>query len=62
MDKKTYSPILVFLFCLCLTSQLQAQFTISGQLRTRTEYRDGQGTPSVQDTVPAIFHFTTYTS
>ena len=55
MDKKTYSPILAFLFCLCLTSQLQAQFTISGQLRTRTEYRDGQGTPSVQDTVPATF-------
>ncbi|HZI24279.1 MAG TPA: hypothetical protein VFD46_04345 [Chryseolinea sp.] len=55
MDKKTYSPILVFLFCVCLTSQLQAQFTISGQVRTRTEYRDGQGTPSVQDTVPAIF-------
>jgi hypothetical protein len=55
MDKKTYSPILAFLFCLCVTSQLQAQFTISGQLRTRTEYRDGQGTPSVQDTVPAAF-------
>ncbi|HEX6227203.1 MAG TPA: alginate export family protein [Chryseolinea sp.] len=55
MDKKTYSPILVFLFCLCLTSQIQAQLTISGQIRTRTEYRDGQGTPSVQDTVPALF-------
>ncbi len=55
MDKKTYSPILVFLFCLCLTSHLKAQFTVSGQLRTRTELRDGQGTPSVQDTVPALF-------
>src|SRR5688500_20368683 len=55
MDKKTYSPILAFLFCLCLTSQLQAQFTVSGQIRTRTEFRDGQGTPSVRDTVPAIF-------
>jgi len=55
MDKKTYSPILAFLFCLCLTSQLQAQFTVSGQLRTRSEYRNGQGTPSVQDTVPAFF-------
>ena len=55
MDKKIYSPILAFLFCLCLTTQLKAQFTVSGQLRTRTELRDGQGTPSVQDTVPAIF-------
>jgi hypothetical protein len=55
MDKKTYSPILAFLFCLCLTSQLQAQFTVSGQIRTRTELRDGQGTPSVRDTVPAFF-------
>lgn len=55
MDKRTYASILAFLFCLCLTSHLQAQFTISGQLRTRTEYRDGQGTPSVQDTVPAAF-------
>jgi len=55
MNKKTYPPILAFLFCLCLTSQVKAQFTVSGQVRTRTELRDGQGTPSVQDTVPAIF-------
>jgi hypothetical protein len=32
-----------------------AQLTISGQLRTRTEYRDGQGTLAVKDTVPAFF-------
>src|SRR5688500_7994013 len=55
MDKKTYSPILAFLFCLSLTSQLQAQSTVSGQIRTRTEFRDGQGSPSVRDPVPAIF-------
>jgi hypothetical protein len=55
MYKKIYSPTLAFLFCLCLTSQLQAQFTVSGQIRTRSELRDGQGTPSVRDTVPAFF-------
>lgn len=33
----------------------EAQFIISGQLRTRTEVRAGQGTPAVKDTVPALF-------
>ncbi len=55
MDKKIYIPLLAFLFCLCLLNSAQAQFVISGQLRTRSEFRDGQGTPSVQDTVPAFF-------
>jgi len=32
-----------------------AQFTISGQLRTRSEFRDGQGSPQVKDTVSAFF-------
>src|SRR6478736_6098624 len=32
-----------------------AQFTISGQLRTRSEFRNGQGNPQVKDTVPAFF-------
>ncbi|MBL0744774.1 alginate export family protein [Chryseolinea lacunae] len=40
---------------LFVTSGLHAQLTISGQLRTRTEVRDGQGSPSVRDTVPAVF-------
>jgi len=53
--KKIYTPLFIILFSLTLMSELKAQFTISGQLRTRTELRDGQGTPSVQDTVPAIF-------
>lgn len=34
---------------------LFAQLTISGQLRTRTEFRDGQGNPSVRDTAAAFF-------
>jgi hypothetical protein len=48
-----------FSFCLLLlmssTATLYAQLTISGQVRTRTEYRNGQGTPSVRDTIPAVF-------
>lgn len=55
MDKKIYIPLLTFLFCCCLLDSAKAQFAISGQLRTRSELRDGQGTPSVQDTVPAFF-------
>jgi len=55
MNKKFYTPLLIFLLSLGQISDLKAQFTISGQLRTRTEVRDGQGVPSVQDTVPAVF-------
>src|SRR5436190_23985416 len=54
MNKKIYIPILLFLFCLCLSNQLWAQLTFSGQVRTRSEFRDGQGTPST-DTIPAFF-------
>jgi hypothetical protein len=46
----------IFLICcLLLCSQASAQLTISGQLRTRSEFRDGQGTLSTNDTVPAFF-------
>ncbi|CAN5877393.1 hypothetical protein BH24BAC1_BH24BAC1_34050 [soil metagenome] len=33
----------------------QAQFTLTGQLRTRSELRDGQGTLSSREAVPAFF-------
>ena len=55
MNKKIYIPLLTFLFCLCLLNEAKAQFTVSGQLRTRTEMRNGQGTLQVKDTVPAVF-------
>jgi hypothetical protein len=55
MDKKLYIPIITFLFCCCLTQVVQAQFTVSGQLRTRSELRNGQGTPQVADTAAAFF-------
>jgi hypothetical protein len=55
MDKKVYIPTIIFLFCCCFTQVAQAQFTVSGQLRTRTEMRNGQGTPQVADTAAAFF-------
>lgn len=52
--KKIYSLlVLVNLLCSCI--EAQAQFTISGQVRTRTELRNGQGTIQTKDTVPALF-------
>lgn len=55
MYKKNYLPILVVLFCLPGLQQAFAQFTVSGQLRTRTELRNGQGTLQVKDTARALF-------
>lgn len=51
---KAISRTLTFLAVL-LCQGAFAQLTISGQLRTRTELRDGQGTPSVRDTAAAFF-------
>ena len=55
MYKKNYLPILVVLFCLPGLQQVFAQFTVSGQLRTRTELRNGHGTLQVKDTARALF-------
>jgi hypothetical protein len=54
MHKKIYRRIFILLFCSCAAGAAKAQVTFSGQVRTRSELRDGQGTPSV-DTVPAFF-------
>lgn len=55
MYKKKYLPIYLLLFCLVCVQQAQAQFTVSGQLRTRTELRNGQGTLQKKDTASALF-------
>jgi len=48
--------LILLVFGLMLsTSPSFAQLSVSAQVRTRTELRDGQGTPSVSDTVPAFF-------
>jgi hypothetical protein len=54
MYYKIYTPTFFLLFCLCTAMQVKGQLTFSGQVRTRSELRDGQGTPSV-DTIPAFF-------
>jgi hypothetical protein len=56
MKKKLFSQLLgglaLGLFC---TQAAQAQFTFGGQLRTRSELRDGQGTLSPKEADPAFF-------
>ncbi|MDO1446752.1 alginate export family protein [Rhodocytophaga aerolata] len=56
MQKKLHSQLLVGLvFLLLCCSSVQAQFSLTGQLRTRSELRDGQGTLSGKKAVPAFF-------
>lgn len=55
MYKNVRKPLFLLLFYLCFTQTLKAQFTVSGQVRTRSEYRNGQGTPQIKDTIPAFF-------
>jgi hypothetical protein len=54
MHYKVYLSIFALLFCLSLPSDLKAQLTFSGQVRTRSEFRHGQGLPAVEKT-PAFF-------
>jgi len=54
MYYRIYRLTFLILFCLSAAVELKAQLTFSGQVRTRSELRDGQGTPSV-DTIPAFF-------
>ncbi len=46
--------------CILLVSQhASAQLSLSGQLRTRTEFRNGYGSPLPKGTKPAFFTSTT---
>lgn len=51
--KKIY--LLPPLLCLAFLNNLNAQVTFSGQIRTRSEFRDGQGAPSRLEAPPAFF-------
>ncbi len=53
-------PVSKALFCslgisLIGINEVNAQLTATGQVRTRTELRSGQGTPSPEGAVPALF-------
>lgn len=52
---KKHYLLLHMLLLLCTASSVRAQLSLSGQIRTRTEFRDGQGTPAAADAPPAIF-------
>ncbi|WMJ73725.1 alginate export family protein [Cytophagaceae bacterium ABcell3] len=47
--------IILFVLLSCMTASVYAQFTISGQVRTRTEFRDGWGTLPVEGASPNFF-------
>jgi hypothetical protein len=55
MDKKKYLLLFALLFCIIAPQVAVAQLTVSGQIRTRTELRNGQGLPQVEDTSRALF-------
>lgn len=55
MDKKKYIPLLILLFCLTGMATVNAQITVSGQIRTRTELRNGQGLPQEDGSSSALF-------
>lgn len=53
--KKRIRTITLLLFLYGAAMPAKAQLSISAQLRTRTEFRDGQGAPIPKGTKPAIF-------
>jgi hypothetical protein len=55
MKKTTKTTILLLAVCSFFSLRSSAQLTLSGQLRTRTELRDGQGAPLSKGAKPALF-------
>jgi len=47
--------IFIGICCLLLGSQVRAQFSLSGELRPRTEYSHGYATLAVEDQKPSLF-------
>jgi len=47
--------IFVGICCLFIASQVKAQFSLSGELRPRTEYSHGYGTLAAEDQDPSLF-------
>lgn len=54
MKQKNYL-LLSLILLMCLGNEVTAQLTVSGQIRTRSEFRDGQGTPLASDAPAAFF-------
>jgi hypothetical protein len=55
MKKTAIIPVAAVLICTATSVRTEAQLSLSAQLRTRTELRDGQGTPLPKGADPAFF-------
>src|ERR1700730_3992975 len=55
MKKKIIHAGLFAMFGTFICLHASAQFSLSGQFRLRTEFRDGQGSPLPKSTNPAFF-------
>ncbi|GAA4730618.1 alginate export family protein [Flavisolibacter ginsenosidimutans] len=55
MKKRTRTFSLLLVACTLFSLYATAQVTLSGQVRTRTEYKDGQGAPLPIGAKPAFF-------
>lgn len=55
MKKRTPTAFLLLVFCIAFSMHSKAQLSLSGQLRTRTEFRDGQGSPLAKGAKPSLF-------
>ena len=55
MKKSAIIPVVAVLACTAASIRTEAQLSLSGQLRTRTELRDGQGSPLPKGATPAFF-------
>src|SRR5687768_11873601 len=53
--KQRNDLLLSLILLMCLGNEVTAQLTVSGQIRTRSEFRDGQGTPLAGDAPAAFF-------
>lgn len=52
---KKWTQLLLLALCTAVCLRAPAQLMVSGQVRTRTEFRDGQGTPLPLGAKPAFF-------
>ncbi len=55
MKKSAIIPVAAVLICTAAGVRTEAQLSLSAQLRTRTELRDGQGAPLPKGATPAFF-------
>lgn len=55
MKKNYIKYLLLPVLCVVANTHAWAQLTVTGQLRTRSEYRDGQGSPLPKEAKPGFF-------